>query len=87
MKRIHSLYAAAFALVLAGAAVVLTPPTTVYACGGYADCQYGDAVHIPSGASSCSCTDNVGCTWTKDGKSYSQKCASKSDDEELLLIE
>ena len=84
MKRIHSLYAAAFALVLAGAAILLTPPTTVYACGGYASCQYGESVQIPPGATSCSCTDNVGCTWTKDGKSYSQKCASKSDDEFLI---
>ena len=82
MKRIfYSLYAAAFALVLAGAAIVLTPPTTVYACGGYASCQYGNSVHIPSGASSCSCTDNVGCTWTVNGKSYSQDCAKKGGDE------
>jgi len=84
MKRIYSLYAAAFALVLAGAVVLLTPPTTVYACGGYALCQYGDAVHIPSGASSCSCTDNVGCTWTAGGKTYTQKCAAKGE-EELLI--
>ena len=81
MKRIYSLYAAAFALIFAGGVVLLTPPTTVYACGGYALCQYGQAVTIPSGATSCSCTDNVGCTWTKDGKTYTQKCASKSGDE------
>jgi hypothetical protein len=81
MKRIYSLYAAAFALVLSGAVIVLTPPITVYACTGSAQCQYGDSVSIPSGASSCSCTDNVGCTWTSNGQSYSQKCASKNAEE------
>ena len=84
MKRIYPLYAAALAVIFAGAILLLTPPTTVYACGGYALCQYGEAVHIPPGATSCSCTDNVGCTWTKDGKSYSQKCAAKGSDEEIL---
>ena len=84
MKGIYLLYAAAFALLLAGGVVLLTPPTTVYACGGYAMCQYGDSVQIPPGASSCSCTDNVGCTWTKDGKTYTQKCATKGSDDEFL---
>ena len=84
MKRIYSLYAAALAVVLAAGVILLTPPTTVYACGGYASCQYGNSVHIPSGATSCSCTDNVGCTWTANGQSYSQACASKGG-EELLL--
>ena len=82
MKRIfYSLYAAGFVLVLAGAVILITPPTTVYACGGYASCQHGDSVHIPSGATSCSCTDNVGCTWTKGGVSYSQACAKKGGTE------
>ena len=87
MKRIYSLYATAFALVLAGAVVLLTPPTTVFACTGSAWCQFGNSVVIPSGASSCNCVDNDGCTWTKDGKSYSQKCAAKGGDEEELLLE
>ena len=85
MKRIYPLYAAALAAIFAGAVLLLTPPTTVYACGGYALCQYGESVNIPPGASSCSCTDNIGCTWTKDGKSYTQKCAAKGSDEELEL--
>ena len=79
MKPIYSLYAAAFALVFAGAVILLTPPTTVYACTGSAACQYGESVSVPYGATDCHCTDNVGCTWTKDGKTYSQKCASKTD--------
>jgi hypothetical protein len=88
MKRIYSLYAAAFALVLAGTVVLLTPPTTVYACSGTASCQYGRDVSVPLGASDCHCTDNVGCTWKgSDGKTYTQKCASKVGAEEELLIE
>ena len=85
MKRIYSLYAAGFALALAGAVLLLTPPITVYACTGSAQCQYGEGVVIPAGASSCDCTDNVGCSWTVNGVKYSQKCATKGGDENLLL--
>ena len=80
MKRIYSLYAAGFAVALAGAVLLLTPPRTVYACTGSALCQYGERVVIPQGATSCSCTDNEGCTWTKGGVSYSQKCATKAEE-------
>ena len=86
MKRIYSLYslyAAAFVLMLAGGVILLTPPTTVYACGGYATCLNGPPITIPTGANDCHCTDNVGCTWTKDGKKYTQKCATRADDEFL----
>ena len=82
MKKIYSLYAAAFALVLGGAVILLTPPTTVYACTGSASCEYGRDVSIPTGASDCHCTDNDGCTWTKGGQTYSQKCAKPG---ELLI--
>lgn len=77
MKRIYSFYAVGFALVLSGAFLLASPPTTAFACTGSASCQYGDHVSIPSGASSCSCVDNVGCTWVSNGQTYSQKCASK----------
>ena len=83
MKPIYSLYAAAFALVFAGGVILVTPPTTVYACTGSAQCQYGESVSVPVGATDCHCTDNVGCTWTKDGKTYTQKCAIRADDEFL----
>lgn len=81
MKQIYSLYAAAFALVLAGGVILLTPPTTVYACTGSARCQYGESISIPLGATECHCIDNDGCTWTINGKTYTQKCASKGLDE------
>lgn len=77
MKRIYSLYAAALAVALAGAVLLLTPPRTVYACTGSARCQFGESVSIPTGATSCSCDDNVGCSWTINGVNYSQKCATK----------
>ena len=81
MNRIYSLYAVAFALVLAGGVILLTPPRTVYACTGSAKCANGDNVNVPIGATDCHCTDNVGCTWTKDVKTYTQKCAVRTDDE------
>ena len=78
MKKIlYSLYAAALALVLAGGVILFTPPTTVYACTGSASCEHGESVRIPTGATSCTCVDNDGCTWVKDGQTYSQKCAKK----------
>ena len=84
MKRIYSLYAAVFSLVFAGAVVLLTPPRTVCACTGSARCQYGENVNIPVGATSCSCVDNEGCNWTINGANYSQKCATKGDDDLFL---
>ena len=83
MKRVYSLYFAGFALVLAGAVLLLTPPRTVYACTGSARCQYGESVVIPSGATSCQCTDNVGCSWTVNGVKYSQDCAKKGEELEI----
>ena len=79
MKRIYSLYAAAFSLVLAGAVLLLTPPRTVYACTGSARCENGENISIPQGATTCECKDNDGCTWTIEGQKYTQKCAIKAD--------
>ena len=82
MKRIlYALYAVSFALILTAVVVLLTPPTTVYACTGSARCEFGDSVSIPAGATSCSCVDNDGCTWVKNGVTYSQKCAKKTEEE------
>ena len=84
MKKIlYSLYAAALALVLAGGVILVTPPTTVYACTGSARCEHGESVSIPPGATSCNCVDNDGCTWVKDGQTYTQKCAKKGDEFEI----
>ena len=80
MKRIYSLYAAAFSLVLAGTVVLLTPPRTVYACTGSATCLNGESIRIPDGATTCECEDNKGCTWTKNGQKFTQNCAIKTGD-------
>ena len=80
MKRIYSLYAAAFSLVLAGTVLLLTPPRTVYACTGSARCDYGGSIRIPDGATSCRCEDNKGCTWTINGETFTQNCAIKNED-------
>ncbi|HZI85990.1 MAG TPA: hypothetical protein VFD48_04100 [Pyrinomonadaceae bacterium] len=82
MKRIlYALYAAGFTLALTGGVILLAPPTTVYACTGSARCEFGESVSIPIGATSCSCVDNDGCTWVKNGVTYSQKCAKKGEEE------
>lgn len=83
MKRIYSLYAAAFSLALAGVVLLITPPITVYACTGSARCANGNDVTIPYGATSCQCVDNDGCTWIIGGKTYSQKCAKPGDEFEI----
>lgn len=76
MKQIYSLYFAGFALALAGSVLLITPPT-VCACTGSAKCEFGPSVVVPLGATTCNCTDNIGCTWVLDGQTYSQKCAKK----------
>ena len=79
MRRMYSLYCAAFALALGGSVLLITPPK-VCACTGSAKCQYGESVSIPLGATSCNCIDNVGCTWVINGQTFSQKCAKKDSE-------
>ena len=82
MKKTYSLYTIGFALVLASGVLLTHPPTTALAATCDAQCQYGSAIHVSG--SSCSCTDNVGCTWTNSaGESFTQNCAKKNDDEFL----
>lgn len=85
MKKPYSLYTIGFALVLTTAVLLTHPPTTALAATCDAKCQYGSDIHVSG--SSCSCTDNVGCTWTDASGSYTQKCASKNDDEGFVLVE
>ena len=85
MKRIYSLYFTGVVLLIVEGFLLVNPPTTVYACTGSAQCQYGENVVIPPGATSCDCTDNLGCSWIINGKKYSQKCAVKGDDGFLPL--
>jgi hypothetical protein len=79
MKKTDSLYVVGFVLVLASGVLLTYPPTTAFAATCDAVCQYGSNIHVSG--SSCSCTDNVGCTWTENGQSYTQNCAKKNDDD------
>lgn len=84
MKKLSkiSLYVFGLALVLASAILLSHPPTTAFAAACSASCQYGDSITISG--TTCSCTDNVGCTWTAaDGHSYSQNCAKRTAELEL----
>lgn len=81
MKKLSliSLYVFGLALVFASVILLAHPPTTAFAAGCFASCQYGSDISVTG--STCSCTDNVGCTWTdSSGKSFSQKCASRNKD-------
>lgn len=74
-----SLYILGFALVLASGILLSHPPTTAFAASCQASCQYGSSIIV--NGSSCSCTDNVGCTFVENGQRYTQNCAKKGDDE------
>ena len=78
MKRIYSLYAVGLALVLASGILLANPPS-VFAAACAASCQYGSSISVSG--SSCSCTDNVGCTFTNSQGTFTQNCAKKGDDE------
>lgn len=75
MKRLYSLYATGIVLILACGMLLSNPPTTVCAADCTGRCQYGSDIRVSG--STCSCTDNVGCTWTNSQGSFTQKCATK----------
>lgn len=77
MKKIYSLYALGIGLALASAIVLANPPT-VFAADCNASCQYGSNIYVSG--SSCSCTDNVGCTFTNSQGTFTQNCAKKGED-------
>ena len=73
LTSVKSVYALAFALLLATGALVALPPTHTLAADCSANCNQGEKITI-TGATSCSCEDNKGCTWTFAGKNYSSSC-------------
>ena len=81
MKKIYSLYAMGIGLALASAIVLANPPIA-FAASCIASCEYGSSVSVSG--TSCSCTDNVGCTFTNSKGTFTQNCAKKGE-EELLL--
>jgi hypothetical protein len=84
MKKIYSLYAMGIGLVLASAIVLANPPTA-FAAACSASCQYGSSITVSG--SSCSCTDNVGCTFTNSQGTFTQSCAKKGEEVEEFLLQ
>ena len=81
MKKIYSLYAMGIGLVLASAIVLVNPPIA-FAASCNAICEYGSNVYVSG--TTCSCTDNVGCTFTNSQGTFTQNCAKKGDDDLLI---
>ena len=82
MKKIYALYALGIGLVLASAIVLVNPPIA-FAATCTASCRYGSRISVSG--TTCSCTDDVGCTFTNSQGTFAQNCAAKKDlgDEEL----
>ena len=74
MKKIYSLYAMGIGLVLASAIVLANPPT-VFAAVCTASCKSGSNITVSG--TSCSCTDDKGCTFTNSQGTFTQSCAKK----------
>lgn len=75
LTSVKSVYTLAFALLLATGTLVALPPTKTLAADCSANCNQGEKITI-TGATSCSCEDNKGCTWTFAGKNYSSSCGT-----------
>jgi len=75
MKKIYLVYAFSFVLLLVSG-ILLAKPPVVFAADCHAVCKVGSDIFVSG--STCSCTDNQGCTWTgSDGKQHSQNCATE----------
>ena len=72
LAAVKSVYTLALVLLLATGTLVAFPPSNTLAADCSASCSQGEKITI-SGASTCSCTDNVGCTWNFGGKT-SPRC-------------
>ena len=66
------LYILALALVLISGIVLVVPPNMALAANCSANCDTGEVISIKE-ASWCSCMDNVGRVWRRDGKAYAKK--------------
>jgi hypothetical protein len=66
------LYALALALVVISGILFVFPPNLTLAANCSAKCETGEVLSIKK-VSLCSCMDNVGCVWRRDGKGYARK--------------
>lgn len=74
MASVKSIYTLAFALLLASGILVAFPPTSTLAATCSSNCGQGETISVTG--TTCSCTDNSGCTWTSGGKNYSSSCGT-----------
>jgi hypothetical protein len=66
------LYSLALTLVLISAALLVYPPKITSAATCSAHCDTGEVISIRE-SSWCSCIDNIGCVWRRDGKAHAKK--------------
>jgi hypothetical protein len=71
-----AVYTLAFALLLASGILLAVPPISTLAANCSASCAGGSSITVTD-ATSCSCTDNAGCTWTVGGHNYASNCAQE----------
>ena len=74
MASVKTVYTLAFAVLLASGILVTFPPTTTFAATCSSNCGQGETISVTG--TTCSCTDNSGCTWTSGGKNYSSSCGT-----------
>ena len=75
MKKIYLVYALSVVPLLVSGILLVNPPV-VFAADCSAVCKHGSNISVSG--STCSCTDNQGCTWTDyDGKKHTQNCATE----------
>lgn len=78
---VKKLYTLALALVVVSGILLLVKPNMTLAANCSATCNHREVISIKD-ASSCSCMDDVGCVWRRDGKAY----ARKFSEAELCII-
>ncbi len=69
MKKLCAL---ALVLVVLSGILLLVKPNMTLAANCSANCNHREVITIKD-AVSCSCMDNVGCVWQRDGKAYARK--------------
>ena len=69
---VRLLYRLALALVLISGVLLGSSPNITSAANCSAKCDTGEVISIRE-STWCSCMDNVGCVWRRDGKDYAKK--------------
>ena len=75
MASVKAVYTLAFAALLATGILLAVPPTSALAASCSATCEGGSSIEVSS-ATSCSCQDFIGCTWTSNGRNFAAMCGT-----------